>query len=170
MSSSSSWRTPRRNFLLASLAWPLAGLASPVAGWRERGSGSYRRFGIVIYDARLWTAGAGIEPPLALRLDYRRRLSGAAIAAASVAEMRRQVDDPALLAVWEKALLAIFPDVAAGDHLLGVWQPDGAYFYRDATLLGALPDARFARHFFGIWLDPRSSDPALRAALLGAAA
>jgi hypothetical protein len=34
-------------------------------------------------------------------------------------------------------------------------------------LRGDIRDAEFARLFFGIWLSPRSSEPAMRQALLG---
>lgn len=161
----------RRSLLLASVAallWPLAALASPMSGLRLRGRGSFRRFGFLVYDASLWTGDLPDAPPLALRLDYRRKLAGQAIAAASVDEMRSFVADEARLAAWGQAMRQIFPDVDAGDHLLGVWRDDGAYFYQDGQLIGAVPDPAFARAFFAIWLDPRSSAPALRAALLGA--
>jgi hypothetical protein len=35
--------------------------------------------------------------------------------------------------------------------------------------VGEVRDATFARLFFGIWLSPRTSEPQLRAALLGLA-
>lgn len=160
----------RRSLLLAASAalfWPLAGLASPIQGLRPRGRGSFRRFGFLVYDASLWTGDLPDAPPLALRLDYRRRLAGQAIAAASVDEMRRFVADEARLAAWGQAMRRIFPDVDAGDHLLGVWRDEGAFFYRNEQLIGAVRDPAFARAFFAIWLDPRSSAPALRTALLG---
>lgn len=160
----------RRSLLLAAsaaLLWPLAGLASPIQGLRPRGRGSFRRFGFLVYDASLWTGDVPDAPPLALRLDYRRQLAGQAIADASVDEMRRFVADEARLAAWGQAMRRIFPDVDAGDHLLGVWRDEGAYFYQDERLIGAVRDPAFARAFFAIWLDRRSSAPALRAALLG---
>lgn len=160
----------RRSLLLAAsavLLWPLAGLASPIQGLRPRGRGSFRRFGFLVYDASLWTGNVPDGPPLALRLDYRRKLSGQAIAEASVDEMRRFVTDEAQLAAWEQAMRRIFPDVRDGEHLLGVWRDEGAYFYQNDKLIGAVRDPAFARAFFAIWLDPRSSAPALRAALLG---
>lgn len=160
----------RRSLLLAgltALCWPLAGGASPMQGLRVRGRGSFRRFGFHVYDATLWTGEVPDGPPLALRLDYRRKLSGQAIAEASTSEMRRLVDDESQLATWDRAMRRIFPDVRDGDHLLGVWRDDGAYFYQNDALIGVVRDPAFARAFFGIWLDPRSSAPALRAALLG---
>ena len=43
----------------------------------------------------------------------------------------------------------------------------GARFFVNGALRGEPKDADFARLFFGIWLSPRSSEPALREALLG---
>jgi hypothetical protein len=61
----------------------------------------------------------------------------------------------------------LFPDVAEGTHISGVYLPGrGASFYRDGKPLGEIADRNFAKAFFGIWLDPRTSAPELRAALL----
>jgi hypothetical protein len=63
---------------------------------------------------------------------------------------------------------ALFPDVAAGDSLSGLYLPGrGARFFHNGEPLGEIDDAQFARAFFSIWLDPRTSAPDLRAALLG---
>ena len=169
MSSSTNWRTQRRKLLLALLGRHAAVYAMPAAGLRERGRGSFRQFGFLIYEASLWTAGDEIAPPLALRLDYRRAVSGQAIVNASRREMRRLGAPEAALERWTSAMEAIFPDVAAGDHLIGLWDDDGARFRQDGRLLGVVPEPAFAAAFFGIWLDPRTRAPALRAALLGQA-
>ena len=54
----------------------------------------------------------------------------------------------------------------AGDHLIGLYRPEGAYFYQGERLLGAIASPAFAAAFFAIWLDGRTSAPDLRAALL----
>lgn len=133
---------------------------------RPWGQGAYRRFGFLVYEARLWAADDPTRPPLALRLDYRRSLDGRAIAGASVDEMRRQLGDDPRLADWGAQMARIFPDVADGDHLLGLWQNEAATFEQGGRVLGTVRDADFARAFFGIWLDPRTSAPALRTALI----
>lgn len=162
----------RRSLLLALLAWPFAGLAgaaaavAPYPGLRRWGSAAFRRFGFHVYDATLWAGDDPLRPPLALRLDYQRGIAGKAIAEASVKEMRTFVADEARLAAWGEQMARIFPDVRAGDHLVGLWQPEGARFLQDGRDLGEIDDPAFARAFFGIWLDERSSAPALRAALL----
>ncbi|MRT18265.1 hypothetical protein F3C99_15170, partial [Vitellibacter sp. q18] len=88
------------------------------------------------------------------------------IAEATVKEMRRFVADEALLEEWGERMRRIFPDVKPGDHILGVYRPDGARFYQDEQLIGGIRTAGFAEAFFAIWLDARTSAPELRAALL----
>ena len=62
---------------------------------------------------------------------------------------------------------AIFPDVRKGTHISGVYLPDkAARFYLDGKLLGEVDDPEFARAFFSIWLDMRTSASSLRSQLL----
>ena len=75
---------------------------------------------------------------------------------------------------WDRFIYSmkrVFPDVRAGTRITGVYLGErGARFYVDGTLAGAIEDEAFARAFFAIWLDPRTSAPALRTALLSGAA
>lgn len=138
------------------------------AGLRRWGSGSFRRFGFHIYDATLWAGEDPLRPPLALRLEYKRSISGRAIADASVKEMRPLLPlaDQARLDEWGERMARIFPDVRDGDHLLGLWDDSGATFSQNGRELGRIDDPQFARTFFGIWLDANTSASQLRAALL----
>jgi hypothetical protein len=148
------------------------------------GSGSLRFFGLSIYEARLWAA-PDFDPAdyarqaFALELHYARRLGGVAIAERSIAEMRRvgPFSDPQA-GVWLSGLRLAFPDVSAGDRLTGVNDGLGGvrfYFNGAASPAGpaaALPqwvDIDFAKLFFGIWLAPASSVPALRQQLISGA-
>ncbi len=173
MSSTSNSRIVRRRLLGLLAAWPFAGLASGgpeslVAGWQRWGSGEFRRFGFLIYHATLWAAGADPQqPPLALKLTYQRSIAGQDIAAASVKEIRNLgLAQEADLGRWGEQMAGLFPDVRAGDHLLGVHLAGGARFFFNDRPIGQVDDPAFARAFFAIWLDPRTSAPDLRAALL----
>ena len=96
------------------------------------------------------------------------RFSGADIAARSVEEMRRlHPEYEARLEDWGRAMRRIFPDVRPGDRLVGVAIPGReARFYDGERYLGSVSEAPFVDAFFGIWLDARTSEPALRRELL----
>ena len=132
-----------------------------------------RVWGFEVYDARLW-AMPGFAPAryaqqaFALELQYLRRLEGEAIASRSLDEMRRIGDfSEAQAQSWLTAMRAFFPDVASGQRITGVNQPgQGAAFWVNGQFAGEVKDPLFARLFFGIWLDPRTSEPKMRAQLL----
>ena len=172
MSSNLNSPISRRRLLGLLAAWPLAGLANTLpdrltAGLRRWGSGELRRFGFLIYEATLWAGADPTRPPLALQLTYQRQIRGQALAEASIAEMHKLgVTEKAQLERWSAALARIFPDVRPGDHLLGLYLPEGAHFHQGDRWLGSIQEPAFARAFFGIWLDARTSAPELRAALL----
>ena len=161
----------RRRLLLAMSGGAAFGLpafanADPTAGLKRWGNGEFRRFGFLVYEATLWAGDDPQRPPLALRLDYKRNLSGVAIAEASVKEMRPMGGDEASLKRWGEQMAKIFPDVKAGDSIIGHYRPEGAAFIYNGRPAGEIMEPEFARRFFGIWLDPRTSAPDLRALLL----
>jgi hypothetical protein len=145
-------------------------------GARLHGRGTLRFFALHVYDALLWTP-PGFTPAeversaLALELRYARALRGPLIAERSLEEMRRVGEFEAPQAErWLGAMKQLFPDVGAGDRITGVHRPgETARFHVNGRLAGEVRDALFARLFFAIWLSPRTSEPKLRAALLGLA-
>ena len=130
-------------------------------------------WGFEVYDARLWTP-AGFrhsqygQYPFALELQYLRKLEGAQIASRSVDEMRRLGSfTDAQAQSWLAAMRALFPNVSAGERITGVNLPgEGAEFWVNGQRVGVVKDVAFARLFFGIWLDERSSEPKMRTQLL----
>lgn len=157
---------------LAADATPAALLPLPANGaaWQQWGSGEMRFFGFRLYRATLWVAGAGIEDaPRALSLQYRRNISRQQLVDASLEEMSRlggdSIDNKA--ARWQDELQRVFPDVKTGERIIGIHLPgEGARFYHQGRLTGEIKDPEFARHFFAIWLDPRTRSPEVRALLL----
>jgi hypothetical protein len=141
------------------------------------GQGSYRWFGLKIYEAFLWRESS-VEKTISLRdskyileLVYARDLRGKRIAEASLDEMRKlNKGSPAQHSAWLQLMLGIFPDVHEGTHLTGVYMPNqGVRFYHDGRLLREVADVEFARAFFAIWLDEHTSAQRLRSQLLGLA-
>ncbi|MES2535692.1 MAG: chalcone isomerase family protein [Pseudomonadota bacterium] len=163
--------------LVLLLAWTMLH-ASPAAphveaalqNARLAGQGKFTWFGLRIYDAQLWVGEQGYRPGarFALDLRYARSLQGAKIAAASLDEIKKLgLGSAPQHAAWLQDMTRIFPDVKDGSHITGVFLPDaGARFYLDGKLLGDVADPAFAQAFFAIWLDPKTSAPGLRDALL----
>ena len=132
-----------------------------------------RVWGFEVYDARLWTPvgfrhSQYAQYSFALELQYLRRLEGAAIASRSIDEMRRVGSfTDAQAQSWLAAMRELFPNVSAGERITGVNLPGvGAEFWVNGQRVGAVNDLAFARLFFGIWLDERTSEPKMRAQLL----
>lgn len=151
-----------------------AELAADLPKARLSGSGRLTFIGLHIYDARLWIGEAGVPAqwqtvPFALELIYARTLFGGLIAERSLTEMKRQgaITDTVAQG-WLDTMKSLFPDVKGGDRITGINVPGrGARFFANGQLRGEPMDADFARVFFGIWLSPLTSEPALRKALLG---
>ena len=185
----------RRRLLMAGLLAPLPALltATPAAwaqsptpvngpaevvaeipGARLLGRGTLRFMGLRVYDGRLWVGVAAPASdwqavPLALELQYLRSLKGGLIAERSLKEMRRQGEiDEVRAERWLGNMTQLFPDVGPGDRITGVNLPGvGARFFVNGQLRGEVREPDFARFFFGIWLSPRTSEPAMREQLLG---
>jgi hypothetical protein len=145
------------------------------------GQALFRYFGFSIYQAQLWVGSrpgdagtAWAQQPVVLALQYQRDFKGEAIAERSLEEMRRHpLMRESDQATWLASLKALMPDVRAGEHLIGVYQPgQGLQLWHDGASLrelGTAPDALMAQVFMGIWLDPSTSQPELRQRLLGLA-
>lgn len=124
-----------------------------------------------VYDAQLFAPQQNFsaQGKYALSLRYLMDFSGPDIAERSLDEMRGQgYRDQEQLKRWLVEMLAIFPDVQAGDELLGVRSVTGSsYFFYNGSAIGEVSDPLFADAFFGIWLAPNTSEPKLRKKLLG---
>ncbi len=159
-------------------AAPPAHIAAELPQARLAGSGTFRYFGLHIYDATLWVgpngyrAAASTAEKFALDLRYARAFLGKRIASRSTDEMEKlKLGTLAQRAQWDAKMTAIFPDVVEGTHITGVYLPnEGARFYRDGKLLGEILDPEFGHAFFAIWLDPKTTGGPLREALLADAA
>lgn len=156
---------------LAHASPPLpAAVAAELPALRPLGEGRLRWFGLHVYDSSLWVPGGvwSFDQAFALDIRYAMAIRGRDLTLRSLEEMRRLgFSEPAKLARWEEAMDRVFPDIRPGDRLVGVMIPGReARFYDERRLLGVVADPEFARAFFGIWLDERTSEPALRSRML----
>lgn len=156
----------------ATTVTPPTELAASPSALGLRGRSTMTFLGMSIYEARLWTP-PGFELarytqyPFALELEYKRDLLGKRIAESSLSEMKRQpAFSPERSDDWLARMARLFPDVKAGDRITGLHLPGvGARFAVNGQWAGEVADPAFSPLFFGIWLSPQTSEPALRCAL-----
>ncbi|MGE0333279.1 MAG: chalcone isomerase family protein [Ramlibacter sp.] len=140
------------------------------------GSARLSVFGFQVYDARLWTAEGFVRDnyaahAFALELAYLRDFDGADIARRSLKEMQGvEAFSAEQGRRWLAEMTRLFPNVKKGDRLTGIYRPGAgvAFLYNDKPA-GEVRDPDFARVFMGIWLSPRTSEPAMREQLLAGA-
>ncbi len=147
------------------------GWSALVPSAQKIGEGQLRRWGFLVYDATLWSTTGQFESnqPFALSLTYARSISRDQIVDASLDQMRELGIDVDQHPDWAQALRNVFVDVNEGDTLTGVHVPgEGAVFFEGDRLTGRI-DEDLSQAFFDIWLDPETTAPELRLALLGKA-
>ena len=136
-----------------------------------QGGGELTFFGISVYDGYYWspTRGWAQDGPFALDLHYHRALDGEKIAERSVGEITKLGYGTAeQRSRWGEEMKRVFPDVRRGDRLTGVHLPGGVVrYFLNGKSIGEIADPGFARAFFGIWLDPKTSQLDFRQMLLG---
>ncbi|NVK15144.1 MAG: hypothetical protein HWE35_13330 [Rhodobacteraceae bacterium] len=156
---------------LSLLTVPVAGLSSPVQsllpGAEQRGSATFRLFGLPVYQARLftqnaapldWTRDFGIE------LTYQRRLSQDNLVEATLAEMQRLGHSVPNRARFE----ACFQAVSPGDRYLAVSQgPDRMKFLRNGRTVCTLSQPGIKRGFMSIFVGANTRSARFTRALLG---
>lgn len=140
-------------------------------GLELEGRGSLSKLFFHVYDARLWTSGAGWSPDRRAALDivYGRDFPADGLAERSVEEMAQLGNTTAQQRRgWLAEMRRAFPDVEEGDRLIGLHVPDeGMRFYLNGEQYSRIDDPAFGPAFLDIWLDPETSEPALRRQLLG---
>jgi Chalcone isomerase-like len=137
-----------------------------------RGGGLLRMFGFQIYNSYLWTPDGGTfdaKKPYVLDIQYLRNFEGKKLAERSIDEMRALgIGGDSIYAKWLAEMIRVFPDVKPNDRLTGVFTPNRtAKFFHNGKLTGEVSDPDFADAFFGIWLHEKTSQPKLRALMLG---
>ncbi|MFN9252509.1 MAG: chalcone isomerase family protein [Holosporaceae bacterium] len=139
------------------------------------GQSTYDWFLIKLYTAELWapTAVQSMDQlwqtPFALSLTYDISIRPAKLAQVTLEQMEHQAPvAPDVAERWVQQLTQLYPPIAKGTTLIGLYNPAGRMaLYCDGKLLGELQDGDFAKRFFQIWLDARSSYPKNRLQLLG---
>ena len=133
-----------------------------------QGSGKLTFFGFHIYDAALYRGAKNSSADFALDLRYQKSLSGTSIAHRTVDEMRKIGVPETQANAWGKELASFLPNVEPGQNLTAVYNvKQGTTFMHDGKKIAQVQGSDFAKAFFGIWLDQKTSVPKLREQLLG---
>ena len=133
-----------------------------------QGLGRLNFWGFHVYDANLYRGTAKDSQEFALELKYQRSFSGEAIANRTAEEMKNLGVPDTQAAAWGKELAGILPNVEPGQTISAIYIPrQGTSFFYEGKKISQIQGADFAKAFFGIWLDSKTSVPKLRIELLG---
>jgi len=149
---------------------PASILAHASTPLKETGKSTFRRFGLRVYVASLWTKDGtwDVNKPYALALRYTRGVSKDTMVDIVIGDIRDQnVADDATLTRWQGILNQDLPAVADGDVLVGLAIPGKkSLLFYNGKQIASLDDAALSQAFFNVWLG-KTADEDMRAELLG---
>ena len=143
---------------LATDVWPLVGEARlKVFIWK-------------VYDSALFTPSGRWQggAPYQLSLHYLRDIPAATLVEETEKAWQEQGRSHPRLNEWLGLLGDLWPDITEGDNLVfGLNASGDSAFWFNGSPVGSIDDRDFGPLFGGIWLDPDSPRPGLRAQLIG---
>ena len=155
-----SGRAITADMTLATDVWPLVGEARlKVLIWE-------------VYDSALFTPSGRWQgdAPYRLSLHYLRNIPAAKLVEETEKAWRQQGRNHPRLNEWLGLLGDLWPDITEGDNLVfGLNELGDSAFWFNGSPLGSIEDRDFGPLFGGIWLDPDTPRPELRAQLIGPA-
>jgi len=168
-------KSPRLACLLAAvLLIALSGrlYGSPTEILQPIGSTTLKVFFWTIYESTLYSDDGryrGIEPGLALKIDYRRSVRRDQLIETTREQWRElNLYDSGESEAWLNILAELWPDIKRGDSITLYVESDlsASFFYNDKAM-GQITDPRFTQSFLAIWLSENSTFPRLRSELIG---
>lgn len=161
----------RLNIFIVSCLFAFSVSANPVQDLDKVGSAKLRVLLWNIYESALYTPSGdfeGIEPGLALEIEYKRNISKKSFIDYTREEWQKQSLYKDESELWLANLREIFPSVRKGDRLvLKVANSLTSEFYFNNEFIGEINNANFTNEFLAIWLSEQSSYPDLRNQLVG---
>ena len=143
---------------LATDVWPVVGEARlKVLIWE-------------VYDSALFTPSGRWQgvAPYRLSLRYLRDIPAAKLVEETEKAWQEQGRSHPRLNEWLVLLGELWPDIAEGDNLVfGLNASGDSAFWFNGSPIGSIDDRDFGPLFGGIWLDPDTPRPGLRAELIG---
>lgn len=143
---------------LATDVWPLVGEARlKVLIWE-------------VYDSALFTPSGRWQgvAPYRLSLSYLRDIPAAKLVEETKKAWQEQGRSHPRMNEWLMLLGELWPDITKGDNLVfGLNASGDSAFWFNGSPIGSIDDRDFGPLFGGIWLDPDTPRPGLRAELIG---
>ena len=149
---------PNDELALATDVWPLVGEARlKVLIWE-------------VYDSALYTPSGRWQgdAPYRLSLLYLRDIPAAKLIEETDKAWQEQGRNHPKQGEWLTLLGDLWPDITEGDNLVfGLNASGDSAFWFNGIPIGSIDDRDFGPLFGGIWLDPDTPRPGLRAELIG---
>lgn len=138
------------------------------------GRGELTWLGFSIYQASLWTTTGQYQTiekssPIALTIHYEKNISSEALSERTIEEWEGLgIFDKQTRKYWGQQLKDIWPDVKPGDQITTlVTRNKKTSFYYNNKLISQVDDPQLGNALLSIWLHPDTSEPELRAKLIG---
>ncbi|RXF03612.1 chalcone isomerase family protein [Pseudoalteromonas phenolica] len=124
-----------------------------------------------LYKAELFGKTSSYQadtPPVALKITYLRDIDKVDLIEATLDQWVHIGYENEAIPNWVSQLEQIWPDIKEGSQLTIRVHPDGTSDFYDATSkIGNMNDPQFGKAFLAIWLSEKTSEPELRAQLIG---
>lgn len=145
--------------------------ASPTNSLNKYGEGEMSVLFWELYNAELFGQSAQYQPtsyPQALKITYYRDIEKQDLIKATADQWTHIGFTHPNTNAWLESLNDLWPEIKEGDVLTIVVKSDGSStFYSQLGELGAVEDKDFGPAFLAIWLSEHTSEPKLRAKLIG---
>jgi len=143
---------------LAVNVWPMVGQAKlKVLVWE-------------VYDSALFTPSGTWQgvAPYQLSLTYLRDIPASKLVEETDKAWQEQGRNHPKQGEWLRLLGELWPNITEGDNLVfGLNASGDSAFWFNGIPIGSIDDRDFGPLFGGIWLDPDTPRPGLRAELIG---
>lgn len=145
--------------------------ASPVQGLTKYGEGQMSVMFWDLYKAELFGQTPSYQSdtsPVALKITYLRDIDKEDLIEATLDQWGHIGYENESIPKWATQLEQIWPDIKEGSQLTIRVHSDGSSDFYDATSkIGSMEDPQFGKAFLAIWLSEKTSEPKLRAKLIG---
>lgn len=124
-----------------------------------------------IYHSKLYTQTGKYLPQneqtTLFEIHYLKDITGKDLIERTVEQWQHLAIDTSHYQHYIELLSSIWPDIKAGDQLSLLIKPQQSDFYFNGHAIGSINSAEFGPLFLAIWVSEYTSQPNLRAHLLG---